>query len=305
MIRQQIRELPSGGVEYCDVGEGMPVLYFHGTGAGNEAAVLLERELVAAGCRLIVPNRPGYGKTSLGARGRADHCAWMAAELLDDLQLNRVAVVGTSGGGMPAAAFARLYPHRASALILQCAQSHRWDERRWLPTGIGAGLYLFQHRFFYPLLKMYNRFCAWSCQRKPLSCLRGMSGAAAERLAADEAVMAVIEKLVAMTAACAARPQGIENDWRILVGDNGVVADSISCPTLIIHDRGDPLVPFGHAEWSHAAIPNSEILEVSGCGHLIWFGPDRRRMQERRMEFLRAHAAPSRGVIDAGGAGAE
>ena len=111
----------------------------------------------------------------------------------------------------------------------------------------------------------------------------------ADCLAGDADVMRAMEALTEMTAACAAQPQGVENDWSLLVGDNGLCSGSISCSTLIIHDRDDPLVPFAHAEWSQAAIPHSQVLEVCGSGHLIWFGPDAQRMHQRRMDFLRTH----------------
>jgi pimeloyl-ACP methyl ester carboxylesterase len=136
-------ETSHGQVEFCDVGQGLPVLYFHGTGAGNDAAVLLEQELLAAGCRLVIPHRPGYYGTPLGDAGSTDYCADLSSALLDRLQLGRVAVVGTSGGGMPAAAFARRYPQRTAALVMQCARSHRWDDGRWLPQGLQRTLFLF------------------------------------------------------------------------------------------------------------------------------------------------------------------
>lgn len=286
-LQQRICDTSAGQVEFCDAGGGLPVLYFHGTGAGNDAVILLEQALISSRCRLIVPNRPGYFDTPVGSPGSVDHCAQLAAELLEQLQIDRVAVVGTSGGGMPAAAFVRRFPERSAALILQCAQSHRWDDPRWLPKGVGGALFLFRHSAFYPFLRCYNRVRAWSLRRRPLSCLRNMSGSV--RLAADAEVMTAMSRLTEMTAACAARPAGIENDWRILVGDHGIGRASISCPTLIIHDREDPLVPFAHAEWSQAAIPGSELFETRGSGHLIWFGPDAERMHQRRMEFLRIH----------------
>jgi pimeloyl-ACP methyl ester carboxylesterase len=290
-FRQQRYDAPTGPIEFCDVGSGLPVLYFHGTGAGNNAAVLLEQELIASGCRLIVPNRPGYSQTSLGPRGSVSYCTTLAFELLDHLNLHRVAVVGTSGGGMPAAAFARMYPDRTAALVLQCAQAHRWDDGRWLPKGMGRSLFLFRRPACRPFLRWYNRFHAWSMARRPASCLRGMSGLRFPYLEGDAAVMQAIRKLTEMTAACAAQPRGIENDWAIRVGDNGIRAGSISCPTLIVHDREDPLVPFAHAEWSHASIAHSRLLDVCAGGHLIWFGPDSSRMNQRRMEFLAAHLA--------------
>lgn len=296
-LTQHTVELPTGRLEFCDVGSGIPVLYFHGTGAGNAAAVLLEQRLVTSGCRLIIPNRPGYGHTPLGIRGSAAHCSQLAVELLDHLQLPRVAVIGTSGGGMPATAFARQNPARTASLILQCAQSHRWDDARWLPAGIGPALPFFRHSFCYPLLRLYNRIHARSARLNPLALLRSMSGSAARRLAQDDEVMRVIRTLAKITADCAARPLGIENDWHILVGDNGLHPQSIAAPTLIIHDRSDPLVPFAHAEWSHSSIPQSQFLEAQGSGHLIWYGPDSQLMHEQRMEFLKTH--PSSGTDSA------
>jgi len=288
---QQLYDAPSGPIEFCDIGSGLPVLYFHGTGAGNDAAVLLEQGLIASGCRLIVPNRPGYFRTAPGPRGSVSYCARMALELLDHLKLDRVAVFGTSGGGMPAADFARAYPDRTAALVLQCAQAHRWDRGHWLPKGMGHSLFLFRQRACHPFLRWYNRFHARSMARYPASCLRIMSGSRLPYLEGNATVMQAIGELTEMTAGCAALPRGIDNDWAILVGDNGIRAGSILCPTLIVHDREDPLVPFAHAEWSRAAIAHSELLDVCAGGHLIWFGPDSSRMNQRRMEFLKAHAA--------------
>src|SRR5918999_550987 len=125
--RQQLLETSHGMVEYLDAGGGIPILYFHGTGAGNDAALLLEQSLLKSDCRLIIPNRPGYQGSALGLQGSAKFCADIAADLLAHLAIDRAAVVGTSGGGMLAASFARHYPERAAALVLQCAQSHRWD----------------------------------------------------------------------------------------------------------------------------------------------------------------------------------
>jgi len=31
---QQLYDAPTGPIEFCDIGSGLPVLYFHGTGAG-------------------------------------------------------------------------------------------------------------------------------------------------------------------------------------------------------------------------------------------------------------------------------
>ena len=105
-IAQKVAHTSKGPVEYCDVGEGIPVLYFHGNGAGNDVAVMLEKSLQDDGCRLIVPNRPGYYNTPLTSGRSADDCADLAAELLNHLTVERAIVIGTSGGGLGACRFA-------------------------------------------------------------------------------------------------------------------------------------------------------------------------------------------------------
>ena len=116
---QKYLETSRGSVQYLDVGTGTPTLYFHGTGAGNDAVLLLEQSLLKSNCRLIIPNRPGYHGTTLGHAGSAKSCADLAADLLEHLKLPRAVVIGTSGGGPSAACFARYYPHRTAALVLQ------------------------------------------------------------------------------------------------------------------------------------------------------------------------------------------
>lgn len=284
-------ETVHGDVEYLDVGEGLPTLYFHGTGAGNDAALLLEHALIRSGCRLIVPNRPGYYGTTLGPAGSANFCAALAAELLKHLSIDRAAVIGTSGGGMPAAAFARCYPNQVAGLILQCAESHAWTSGKWLPNGLAPALFLFRHRVFTPLLLWQNMRSAKSSRRDPVSCIRQMAGKRFDDLKNVPEVVQQITALTEMTLRCADLPAGIRNDWAMLVGDNGIATgggstDSIDCPTLIIHDPADPLVPFQHAQWSCSCIRRSRLLSVQAGGHLIWFGKDADWMHHQRVAFI-------------------
>lgn len=285
---QRVLETTHGTIEYLDVGTGLPVLYFHGTGAGNETALLLDEELVEAGCRLIVPNRPGYAGTTRGPRGSTEYCATLAAALLDHLGIERATVVATSGGGLPAVRFARLHKSRTTALVLQCAQSHRWDAARWLPHGLGLALFLFRHRFFIPFLRWKNARVARASRRNPHTCLKNMSGSRFAELRDNAEALRRITELSVMLLKTAAQPAGVVNDWAIMTGDDGLLPDSVECPTLIIHDRHDPLVPFAHAEWSQECIPQARLFEVYSGGHLIWFGRDAARMHAERMTFLRA-----------------
>jgi len=283
-----------GSVTYRDVGMGYPVLYFHGTGAHSDAALLLDYPLVESNCRLIIPNRPGYGGSALGERGSATFCAMQADRLLRHLGIDRVVAVGTSSGGMPAAAFASSYPQRTAGLVLQCCQAHRWDNRKWMPKGLGWALFLFHHRIFTTLLKWETLRQAKTSANDPRRCLSHMSGDRYDDLADDKDALARISKLTTLSLECARSPTGIENDWAMLVGDNSISEQTIQCPTLIIHDRADPLVPFAHAEWSQQTIAHARLLDVHAGGHLIWFGQDYASLHNVRVEFIhRALAARS------------
>src|SRR5688572_12975879 len=113
--RTCVVQTTKGPVEVLESGHGRPILYFHGTGAGSDIVPAMEHPLVEAGFRLIVPNRPGYYGTPLSCGRTAGDCADRAAELLDRLGVGRAAVIGTSGGGPGATAFAARHPARTAA----------------------------------------------------------------------------------------------------------------------------------------------------------------------------------------------
>ena len=119
-------ETDRGLVEYSDTGSGEPILYFHGSGVTGDAMVAVESPIVDGGFRLIVPNRPGYGRTPLAPNTSAVDCANVAAALLDSIGLARVHVMGSSGGGAFAASFAVTHTERTKSLVLLCPQLHRW-----------------------------------------------------------------------------------------------------------------------------------------------------------------------------------
>lgn len=95
-----------------------PVLLLHGLGADHEMwAPQIERypreELF-----LIAPDMRGHGESDEVAEFRIEDCADDVADLLDDLGLERVAVIGVSMGGLIAQQLAITHPDRVSTLIL-------------------------------------------------------------------------------------------------------------------------------------------------------------------------------------------
>lgn len=76
--------------------------------------------LASQGYRVIVPDQIGFGKSSKPDIAYSfDLLAANTARLLDELKIEKAAIVGHSMGGMLAVRFARNYPQRTTQLVLE------------------------------------------------------------------------------------------------------------------------------------------------------------------------------------------
>jgi len=282
-------DTPSGPVEFSVAGSGPPILYFHGTPCSSALAIEMEQQLVADGFQLIVPQRPGYYGTPLLDRVTNADCADMARCVLDYLHVDRVAGIGTSGGGPPVLAFAARYPERTAAIILQCAQTHRWDDVRWAPPAHPWLWQCFRHsasrrlfcRFFPALFRLGFP--------TPERYLRDLAGARFSNIENDPGAKNFAASVYSGLSHFQQERAGYANDVAAWVREDVLATGRVACPTLLLYDRQDPAAPFCHAEFAASHISNSELVELNTGGHLIWYGPDADLMQQRRTAFLREH----------------
>lgn len=91
-----------------------PVLYFHGYPSSRLEAGLIP----IPGVRLISPDRPGYGLSDPKPGRTLLDWARDVEALLDALHLDRVGLIGMSGGAPYAAACAHAIPHRLTGTAL-------------------------------------------------------------------------------------------------------------------------------------------------------------------------------------------
>jgi pimeloyl-ACP methyl ester carboxylesterase len=236
----------------------------------------------------VVPSRPGYGRTPAASGRTPDAQADLYAAALDTLGIERTAVIGISGGGPSAVAFAQRYPQRTSAMALLCALApHLID----VPTAMRIGAAL-------PPL-------AWAVstiQRRQQRRLLADDAAIDARIAADltpaerallpgdPQIRADLVRFLHSHADGPAGLAGLRNDvaaMRAAHERGPQPTDAITAPTLVAHGDADVVVPFAHAEHHARAIAAARLERFADASH-IFLLTHRRRTTELLLDHLRA-----------------
>jgi pimeloyl-ACP methyl ester carboxylesterase len=111
--------------------DGSPLLYFPGT-PGSRLWCPDERATLSAGVRLIMPDRPGVGRSDVSEGRTLSDWPADVVGLADALGIDRFAVVGVSAGGPYAASCAALIPERLTAVGIVSSRPiarSNWTER--------------------------------------------------------------------------------------------------------------------------------------------------------------------------------
>jgi pimeloyl-ACP methyl ester carboxylesterase len=272
------------GYEEWGPRDGFPILGFGGT-TMSRLAHLGDEAPEAAGVRLILVDRPGYGLSDFQA-GRT-LLDWPAdiAELADRLELPRFAVFGMSGGGPHAAACGYALPDRVSAVGLISSPGPVWDRpelRYSLPP----------HR--QPLVELAARDPDAAANVLLEDCRRELEELAAQPEQSngsgpDSEVMANPEVRARFRASLLETlergPEGYAHDLFILfVTPWGFAPEQIGVRTAIWHGDRDPAVPLGVGRFFERTIPRSSLHVLPGEGHLLLWA--------HAEEILRDLAAP-------------
>ena len=117
---QVLRQLPGAGsvtLKGEELGDGPPVVLLHGLSATRRNVVQGSRALVKRGYRLISYDARGHGRSSPAPSYAYRDFVDDLAAVLDHLDLDRAALVGSSMGAATAMAFALEHPERVPALV--------------------------------------------------------------------------------------------------------------------------------------------------------------------------------------------
>ena len=230
------------GIElsYERVGSGQPLVLLHGYPLDHHLWDGLV-PLLTDTFDLILPDLRGFGESStVTSPYSLDDFASDIVGLLDHLQLAQAHIAGHSMGGYISLAFARLYSERVSGLALVGSQAAvDAPERREgryktaaevAEKGIGGVVNTMAPKFT-PNQELLDPVRQMMQRQAPAAYI-GALKAMAERL-----------------------------------DSTGLVAE-FKFPVVLVHGEADELIPVARAREIKATVPQAQLVELPGVGHL-------------------------------------
>jgi pimeloyl-ACP methyl ester carboxylesterase len=283
-VTPRVVETATGPVEVAEVGEGPVVLVLHGTPGDWSQAVALAEDL-AGTHRVLLPSRPGYGRTPLSTGRTIAQQAQAYAALLDALGIDRAAVVGISGGGPSARSFAVHHPERCSHLVLLCAVAAQLVTvpRAMRLLAAVPGLW-----------EVGARVAARQARRLVEPVLDDLGPAEQDAVRNDPRAREDLVAFLTHNARVRTSVRGMRNDFRCFHGqsEREPWPAVTSVPTLVLHGDVDPVVPLTHGEDNAAGIPGAVLEVLEGAGHAFPLSL-RRTVSPRVQAFLQVTAKES------------
>lgn len=234
--------------EYLDVrgvrthllrgGRGRPLLVLHPEFGANGWAPY--HDALAAQHCVLAPDHPGFGGSDRPDwLDGIDDLVFHYVDLLDQLTLERVSIVGSSLGGWIAAAFAITHPERVERLVLAA------------PAGIKVDGVPRYDYFINPF-------------EKTLDHLFHDRSRAAQILPAEygpDVIVRIYHELTTLARLA----------WNPYLYDHKLQQrlPRLQCPTLLVWGENDQVLPPPHAQAFAALVPQATLTMLPACGHLV------------------------------------
>ncbi|MGZ5850072.1 MAG: alpha/beta fold hydrolase [Methyloceanibacter sp.] len=267
--------LPDGRrLSYAEFGDprGLPVLAIHGTPGSRFMFGLTDDAARERGLRVIAPDRPGYGHSEYRRNTSLTRSAEDFISLADALALERLAVIGVSGGGPHAIATVSAMRDRVALLALVSPVGPIAECRKQVRMSR-------MHRLIFTRMGRSPQACAtffWS--------LRGMvrwaPGVAYRALQqrvtrSDQGVLGRPEVKANLQAAIreGLRPgiKGALQDLRLFCSPWGLSLAEIDVPSVMWQGSDDTIVPPSAAYHLAAQLPNCRLDVIQQAGHYWGF----------------------------------
>lgn len=252
---------PYGDIEYTEGGSGPPVLVIHGSGGGYDQGELVVEAVLGDQFHWIAPSRFGYLRSTFNEGATFDDQAHAYAYLLDQLGVEKAAVVAISHGGPSALLLAVLHPERVSSLTLisaGVASSAAPDQAQAQANRQGEMLVT-----IYRYDPLY--WTATNLFKKQFMELMGANETVIAELSPHQREMA--EQIIDYMNPSSPRAAGAAFDNKAAMPNERIA--TITAPTLIVHATDDTLQLYHNAQFAAATIPGAMLVSFDRGGHLL------------------------------------
>lgn len=250
--------LNGGDLHFHESGDGPPLLLLHGSGPGVSGWANFGDNLsfFARNRRVIVPDLPGYGRTPASLGASPPETVAVVLDLIDQLGLDQVDIIGNSFGGMIGSQIAAHHPARV---------------RRFVSVG-GVALYTLSS-FPAEGLRRLVDFVEDPTRDKLVAWLHSMvfdtslvtDDMIESRLAlATRPDVLAASRLFYSRAALDAIAEGLRGPGALAAIGH---LPKIEAPTLLCWGRDDRVTPLDGALVPLRIIPNCELHVFPKCGH--------------------------------------
>jgi pimeloyl-ACP methyl ester carboxylesterase len=267
---------------YAETGDpaGAPIFLLHGTpGCRLSGRHPDPSRVSAAGLRLISYDRPGYGRSSRNPGRRVVECVSDVAAIADELELERFAVTGGSGGGPHALAVGAGLPERVTGVLCDVgvapydAADLDWTQGMDPSNVREIGWALAGEETLASELEREARKVLDRIDEDPTSLLDDFELSSSDRaVLEDPDIQEVIR--VSTHETFARGIWGWVDDDLAFISPWGFDVGELRVPVEIRYGATDVLVPAAHGAWLATHIPRARVTIDDQGGHLST--PDQR-----------------------------
>lgn len=249
----RIVETQDWTIHYQEAGTGYPVILIHGSGPGASGWSNFSPNIapLAEKFRVLAIDVPGWGQSS-EVRAQESDSVEALRQFMDELGIEKAALVGNSMGGMISINMAIKYPERVSHLISMGAPG-LVRPQLYSPGGLTEGMKILVEGYKNPTKEVMRE----------LADIMTFDST----LASDEMVTQRAEAAAANDNHRANFLAGFGKPDGFLRFSQADEIATITAPSLLIHGRDDRVVHFEHSLQLNTLIPNSRLYLINQCGH--------------------------------------
>ena len=255
----KIAETKLGPIEYKIIGDKGPILMsIHGSPGGHDQNIISSDAF-----RILILSRPGYLRTPLGVGKTPAEQATAYSELLDVLGIQKVVVMGISGGGPSSMEFAAKFPEKTLGLIAFEAVSYSEDYANKFPDdeSMMNGSDFSMWAGLYSMSFLGTKTKAAMMLPNPKNRIR---------LTSNPKNVAKLKSMEWSIWPMSLRREGVVNDYQQFA-NLSIPFEKINAPTLAIHGNEDINVDLAHARELIQKVQGSELRIIDEGDHMMMF----------------------------------